>query len=70
MLLYNNRVGRELGSTVFIMIIERMNMYRKNEIIELNITSLTSDGDGVGVKTPADRPKNVTEAGKLAKLLF
>ena len=23
-------------------------MYRKNEIIELDITSLTSDGDGVG----------------------
>ena len=45
--MYNNRVGRGL-SPVLIMIIERMNMYRKNELIELNITSLTSDGDGVG----------------------
>ena len=28
--------------------LSRCIMYRKNEIIELNITSLTSDGDGVG----------------------
>lgn len=48
MLLYNNCVGRGLAPAVFIIIIERNSMYRKNEITELNITSLTSDGDGVG----------------------
>ena len=33
-------------------------------------TAIVMDNAGVGVKTPADKPKSIAEAGNLAKSLF
>lgn len=39
-------------------------------VIGAKQTAVVMDGAGVGVRTPADRPKSISEAGELAKKLL